>query len=405
MTGRAVALIALVLTWTLAGCTEPPGVAAAPKPASATKPAPAQPPEPSLAERIETACGELLRPLLARLPAERKLAVLPLVDSDGGQRRLGGLMAEGIETQLVKQGRSLIDRAHLNKLLAEIDLQLALTADAKTLRRAGQVSGADVLIVGRTIDAGREVLLSARAIDVTGRTGGVLAAARSVPLPRAKLGRLMWYVRRPQTAHAAGELPPLALRYELVSPGRNGDVRLDDGATVRSGQKFKIRIQPNSDCWLYVLLYDSQGAAGVLFPHRKIGLSNRARGGVSYEVPEAAKWYWFDDKPGTETFYVVAAYTPLKDLDQILAKMQAAGGPNVRLAAAARKEIDTAITRGMAARGGAKYRPKGYRIAGRGVGGVVDLGWGPRRPAATDKTDNVVEGYATVVKKVTLNHR
>lgn len=200
-------------------------------------------------------------------------------------------------------------------------------------------------------------------------------------------------------------MPPLALRYELVSPARNGDIRLGDGATVRSGQKFNIRIQPNSDCRLYVLLYGSQGAAGVLFPHKKIALSNRARGGVSYEVPEAAKWYWFDNKPGKETFYIVAAYTPLKNLDEILARMQAASKPSARLAAAARKEIDTVVTRGMSARGGSAYRPKGYRIADRGVGGVVDLGWGPRTHAATDKTDNVVEGYATVVKKVTLNHR
>ncbi len=324
------------------------------------------------------ACDELVTPLLGRLAVEKKLAVLPLVDSDGGQRRLGALIADQITAQFVERGRSLVDRTHLNKLLSEIDLQLALTADPNTLQRAANLSGADVLIVGRTIDTGREVLLSVKAIDVTGRAGIVLGATGNVSLPREKLGRLMWYVRRPHTPHATGELPPLALRCELISPSEKGDVRLDHGATVRSGQKFKIRILPNSDCWVYVLLYDSEGAASVLFPHQQIGLSNRVRGGVSYEFPAAAKWYWFDDKPGTETFYVVASYTPLKDLDRILAEMRDAGGRDVRLATAARKEIDTVITRGTVASGGSRYEPKGYRIGPRGVGGVVDVGWGSR---------------------------
>ncbi len=380
MTGRAAAIVVFILMWTLAGCAESPGVAPGPKPV-ALQPAPAPPPETSLAQRIEEACRKLARPLLARVPAEKKLAVLPLVDSDGGQRRLGGLMAEGIEAQFAKHGRSLVDRTQLNELLAEIDLQLALTADAKTLQRAGLLSGADVLIVGRTIDTGSEVLLRARALDVTARAGHVLATTANVSMPRAKLGRLMWYVRRPAAAGATGELPPLALRYELVSPARGGEVCLGDGATVRSGQKFKIRVQPNSDCCLYVLLYDSRGAASVLFPHRKIGLSNRARGGVSYEIPEAAKWYWFDQSPGTETFYLVASYTPLKNLQGILARMREAGGGKMELAAAARNEIDTVVMRGTGAAGAADYRPRGYRIARRGVGGIVDLSWGPVEPA------------------------
>ena len=399
-------LIAFILLCTLTGCVESPRVTGPPNPPLTVEATTSsRPDETLLSERIETACDELGRPLLARLAVEKKLAVLPLVDSDGGQRRLGALIADQITAQFVERGRSVVDRTHLNKLLSEIDLQLALTADPNTLQRAGQISGADVLIVGRTTDTGREVLLSMRAIDVTGRAGVVLGATGNVSLPREKLGRLMWYVRRPHAPNATGELPPLAVRCELISPSGKGDVRLDHGTTVRSGQKFKIRIHPNSDCWVYVLLYDTQGAASVLFPHEQIGLSNRVRGGVSYEFPIAAKWYWFDDKPGTETFYLVASYTPLKNLDRILAEMQQAGERDARLATAARKEIDTVIVRGMVPSGGPDYQPKGYRIAARTVGGVVDVGWGSPMPGGADKPDNVVEGYATVVKKLTLEHR
>ena len=180
---------------------------------------------------------------------------------------------------------------------------------------------------------------------------------------------------------------------------------MDDGSTVRSGQRFKIRVQPNSDCFLYVLLYDSAGKASVLFPHRKIQMNNEVRGGVGYEVPEGTKWYWFDEKPGTETFYIVTSYTPMRNLDAIVAKMERAGGQQVRLARSARKEIDEVIIRGMSPRGSKAYQPKGYDIANRGVGGIVDLGFS--RPVRTSSrpVDNVVAGHATVVKKVTLLHR
>ena len=392
------------------GCTGPlQETPSAPEPtrspvAAAAKPE-VKPKRPALTERLDKAYARLAEQLGKDLAGKKRVAVLPFADSDGGVTRLGGLAAEGMERHLLKAGVKLIDRAHVNKLLNEIDFHGAMKADAKILSQAGEVSGADVLIVGKTVDTGREVLLSARVLDVTGKTGRVLATTSNVSLPRADLGQLMWYVRRPAAEGAGGELPPLALRYELVSPSSAGDSRLNDGSTVRSGQKFKIRLQPNSDCFLYVLLYDSTGKANVLFPHRKIQVNNEVRGGVSYEVPEGTKWYWFDENPGTETFYIVTSYTPMRSLDAIVAKMERAGGQQTRLARSARKEIDEVIIRGMLPTGSKGYQPKGYNIAKRGVGGIVDADFGSPSRTDTSDIDNVVTGHATVVKKITLLHR
>jgi hypothetical protein len=45
----------------------------------------------------------------------------------------------------------------------------------------------------------------------------------------------------------------------------------------------------------------------------------RVRGWASYEIPDGNKWYWFDQNPGTETFYVVASYTPEnKEMDNVV---------------------------------------------------------------------------------------
>jgi hypothetical protein len=75
------------------------------------------------------------------------------------------------------------------------------------------------------------------------------------------------------------------------------------------------------------------------------------------------------------------------------------------MAAAARDHIDKVVTRGMSADTSEEYQPKGATVASRGVGGVVDIGWGASSRESTAEMDNIVSGHATVVKKVVLNHR
>jgi len=360
-------------------------------------------PKPGLCRNIEEACGRLAGELAGKLPKGKTVAVVPFGDAADGVRRLGVVAADGVQRVLAKKGVRVVERRHLNALLAERNLKLTDLASGRSLGQAGKIAGADVLVVGSTVETGKRLMLSAKAMDAD--SGRVIAATGNAALSTEGMEQLMWYVRRPPRQRPQGNLPPLAVRYEFVTPRGGGEERLGEGATVRSGQKFKIRVEPNSDCWLYVLLYDSSGAPTVLFPHAKIRMSNEVRGGTSYEIPEGSKWYWFDNVPGTETFYIVAGYTPLTDLDRIVAEMGRAGAASGRLAGAAKQKIDGPITRGMSAGTAKAYQPKGYRISTRGVGGVVDLGWGKKKTVDMGKVDDVVVGHATVVKKLTLRHR
>ncbi|GAG48735.1 unnamed protein product, partial [marine sediment metagenome] len=226
------------------GCTEhaptqPPGAKAQPTVPASRAP---EPNKPTVAELLDKTCRELTVQFLDKLPKDRTVAVLPLVDNDGGARRLGFLLAAGIEHGLGAAGFKLIDRIHLNKILTEVDLHLAFSGDERTLKNLASV---DVLVVGTTNPTGREVLVSAKAMDMKGpRLGQTIATTGNVSIDSAELGELMWYVRRPR--EAGGKLPPLALQYEFVSPTDGGELRLTEGVTVRNGQKFKIRLQPNS---------------------------------------------------------------------------------------------------------------------------------------------------------------
>jgi hypothetical protein len=350
---------------------------------------------------VTHACRRLVADLAGALEKNDVVAVLPVMDCDGGVRRLGVLVADEMQRLLLERGVKVADRRSLNAILAERDLQLATVSDPSGAQRAGQLAGADVLLVGSMIEANGEILISARAVAV--ESGRALAVSRSYSIDAQGNGRLMWYVRRGADAGCGGELPPLSVRCQFVTPTGSSEANLADGATVTSGQRFKIRLEPNSDCHLYVLLYDSAGQASVLFPHDDIGLPNAVRGGASYEVPEGTKWYWFDDRRGVETFYVVASYAPLSDLDRLLAQMQQAGAQSKQLAGALRERIDNEVTRGMSPATSGAYTPAEMTIRSRGVGGVVDVGWGTH--SQTDEIDDIVEGHATAVKKLILNHR
>jgi hypothetical protein len=394
----AAALAALAGCGAAPGARPPANVNPTPKPVATQ---PAQPAGDPLAD-TRTACEAIISELSGQLPTDKTIAVLPFVDVDAGVRRLGVLAADEVQRILLASGRRLADRQHLNAVLAERDMQLALLSTADAAKRAGELAGADLLLMGFLTEAGRSVLVSGKVVSV--QTGRPIAISKSYSIPAAGLGQLMWYVRRPANDRVDAELPPLAIRYDFVISGPGGEVVLPDGATVATGQRFKIRVMPNSDCSLHVLLYDSQGQATVLFPHEKIALATQVRGGVSYEIPDGKKWYWFDEKPGIETFYLVASYTPLTDLARLVAAMRQAGQSNARAAAAARDHIDKVVARGMSAGTSADYRPKGATVKDRGVGGIVDIGWGASARAAAEM-DNVVSGHATVVKKVVLNHR
>ncbi|MFP4106357.1 MAG: DUF4384 domain-containing protein [Phycisphaerae bacterium] len=347
-------------------------------------------------------CSHIARELSESLPRGESIAVLPSVDTSGAVRRIGVILADELERSLLDRGFRVRDRQHVDAILAESDLQLAFIEPSRASAvKACRIASANYLLISRITRSSGKLLISAKAVSA--QNGSAEAATRMRSMPATGMESLMWYVRRPKRGKG-GDLPPLAVKYQFVAAKGNDEVILADGATVRSRQNFKVRVEPNSDCYLYVLLYDSQGQASVLFPSPKTGLSHKARGGVSYEIPVGSKWFWFDDNPGTETFYIVGSYTPLCDLSGLLAKMQKAA-VHKQLSVMSRQEIDKEITRGMVEKDAADYSPKGYTIRIRGVGGVKDIGWGPAADSSNQKMDNIIQGHATIVKKTTFNHR
>jgi hypothetical protein len=229
-------------------------------------PSPAQmaiPGAPALTQAIQKATDELASQLASKLEKNKRVCVLPLSDGDGGVRELGFVLARSMEHKLLADGFKMADRTLANQVLTEIDFRTAFSEDPKAVADSTALKGVDVLIGGMANVAGEEVVLSAKAVDLRTR---IAATTDLVPLSSSNLRPLLRVVIRGATGKG-GDLPPLAVRYEFPSSTDRGEVRLAHGSTVLSGQKFRVRVQANADCYLYLLLYASQEKAEVLFPH------------------------------------------------------------------------------------------------------------------------------------------
>jgi protein kinase-like protein/uncharacterized protein DUF4384 len=123
------------------------------------------------------------------------------------------------------------------------------------------------------------------------------------------------------------EYIPLEITFSLTglhqaNEGNWKYVDLENGDNVYSKDCFQISFQTNQDCYVYVLLYGSEGKADCLFPHEKIDLDNLGKARIRYTIPDQGNWYHLDENRGTETFYVVAGSEPLTNIVELLRQME-----------------------------------------------------------------------------------
>jgi len=383
---------------------ESPGSLSSPQPAEPKrKPDPPPVMVPELLRGLDAVSEKLAPQIFPGMPEGKTIAILAFEGPGGGVYRLGEMISDHLQRRAVERKLRILDRAHVRDVLRE-HKHLAGQAN-ECLKGAGTLLGASVLVVGRTEPLQGKVAVTAKAIDVA--TGQVLSVTKTEEIASPGLADLLWYVRRPESAHA-GRLPPLSFEYELVTPTPQGLLRLTDNAVVHDEQKFRVRVKAISDCYLYVLLFDSQGRLSALFPGVGIAMSNRVSGGCWYDIPDGSKWFWFDRHPGMETFYLLTSYKPLTGLDGLLRTLKDSPDPATPTAAKVKVEVEVA-TRGMSEEGQKRYTPEGYTIQERGVWGVFEdpnvSGPNDIHPLASVKrADRVVLGLSTAARKITLQH-
>ena len=112
----------------------------------------------------------------------------------------------------------------------------------------------------------------------------------------------------------------------------DGEVLHDGGGKKDAGDKFKLVVRTNCDCYVYIVSIDGSGWAEPVFP--KPGTTpTPLKKDQEVAFPEGPYWFSLDQVKGIETFFIVASANPRTDLEEIMAKMAAETRPAVPIVA------------------------------------------------------------------------
>jgi hypothetical protein len=109
----------------------------------------------------------------------KKVTVVDFTDLQGAATELGRYIAEQLTVNLVlsKKGFSVLDRANLNKILAEHKLTAAGLVDPENAKKLGMFAGVDALILGTLTPRAQDIALTAKII--TTETAEIVGAAKA----------------------------------------------------------------------------------------------------------------------------------------------------------------------------------------------------------------------------------
>jgi hypothetical protein len=111
---------------------------------------------------------------------------------------------------------------------------------------------------------------------------------------------------------------PLGLRYALLKVNGPESTEVPQTTEFTSGDRIRLKVQPNDDGYLYIVHQGTSGNWGILFPKLTANPdSNRIQAGVQYEVPPESA-FRFSGNPGTERLFILLTRVPERDLDNII---------------------------------------------------------------------------------------
>lgn len=125
----------------------------------------------------------------------------------------------------------------------------------------------------------------------------------------------------------------------------DGEVLKDGGANKEAGDRFKIVVRTNCECYLYITSIDGSGWAEPVFPTKDGKTQNPVKTDQEYAFPEDGHWYTLDQIKGIESFFVVASANRRTDLEESFAQLAAEKRPDAKIVA--KVEEPPVIPRGV----------------------------------------------------------
>ena len=126
----------------------------------------------------------------------------------------------------------------------------------------------------------------------------------------------------------------------------DGEVLKDGGANPEAGDRFKIVVRLNCDCYLYIMSIDGSGWAEPVFPKKDGKTPNPVSKDQEYAFPEGPRWFTLDQIKGIESFFVVGSASRRSDLEESFAQIGSEKRPETKIVA--HVEEAPVIPRGVA---------------------------------------------------------
>jgi len=142
----------------------------------------------------------------------------------------------------------------------------------------------------------------------------------------------------------------LSFTWAFVKRAADGSavpINFSEKVNIKSGDLFKIHIQPNAGTFVYLVLQDASDDTQLLFPE-SFDVFGKASYAQRYFIPEGDNWFTLDSAKGTERFYLVASSERLQTLESLILALQKTAsnqGSTAGAKAAARQAVLDEIKR------------------------------------------------------------
>ncbi len=130
----------------------------------------------------------------------------------------------------------------------------------------------------------------------------------------------------------------VALVRQAVGPSGKGKqvVMMQDGETLKggpNGDRFKLIVRTNCECFVYIISIDGSGWAQPVFPLANGRVANPLKPEIEQAFPEGQYWFTLDQYKGVETFFLVASPARRTDIEESLAQLAGQQRPTGQAAA------------------------------------------------------------------------
>jgi hypothetical protein len=109
---------------------------------------------------------------------------------------------------------------------------------------------------------------------------------------------------------------------EEFKDGRFVAVSLTDGQTLTQSDNYKILIQSQTPCYIYIAQLDATGKMDPIFPSRFTQWRNPIQSNMLYDIPTQKNWFYLDANIGVETIYFIASRTQRLDIERIFRELE-----------------------------------------------------------------------------------